>query len=196
MEIILLSFDLILTITAVSAVNTDDLSERNLNDYSINHMKSTDTNVNISIEQQNNQKTDYKQSVKKVSKKKHTKTRTRENKSVKTTTQNNTIQIKDYFCKLNETVSFEAHVTDNTNNVSNGEVVFKINSKTLRDGNNTPIKVKPINGVAKLNYKIFMNSYKDYTLTNRVTGEKVNLSVEDTYKYFKEDDIFGYINYL
>ncbi|WP_294969785.1 FN3 associated domain-containing protein [uncultured Methanosphaera sp.] len=156
---------LILTITAVSAVNTDDLSEHNLNDSNINHMKNTDTNVNISIEHQNNQKTDYKQSVKKVLNKKHTENRTRGNKSVKTTSQNNTIQINDYFCKQNETVSFEAHVTDNINNVSNGEVVFKINSKTLRDENNTPIKVKPINGVATLNYKIFMNSYKDYTLT-------------------------------
>lgn len=90
---------LILTITAVSDVNTDDLSEHNRTDSNINHIKSTDTNVNISIKQQNNQKTDYKQSVKKISNKKHTETRTRGNKSVKTTSQNNTIQIKDYFCK-------------------------------------------------------------------------------------------------
>lgn len=81
--------------------------------------------------------------------------------------------------KTNSTVIFRAKITDeNGNNANSGKAVFKLNGKTLRYSNGTPIKVKIQNGVVSLTYKLPEMSTKQYKLTV-VFSDKLYSQCED-----------------
>ncbi|MDO5851387.1 MAG: Ig-like domain-containing protein [Methanobacteriaceae archaeon] len=66
-----------------------------------------------------------------------------------------------------ETTQLKTLITDiNGNLINSGEVIFKINGRTLKDSNGNTLKSKVINGQSTLDYTIQSNySSKNYTLT-------------------------------
>lgn len=75
------------------------------------------------------------------------------------------VLVDNVVAKKDDVVTFTAHVTDdNGKAVDNGKVVFKLNGNTLKR-NGTPLKVKVVDGVAKLKFTIPNYSAKTYKLT-------------------------------
>ncbi|RAP51747.1 MAG: hypothetical protein BZ138_04460 [Methanosphaera sp. rholeuAM270] len=75
------------------------------------------------------------------------------------------LELDDITAKKADNITFTAYVFDRNNNpVNTGKVVFKLNGKTFKQGNDA-IKVKVVNGIAKLNYTVPAYSAKKYILT-------------------------------
>ncbi len=90
--------------------------------------------------------------------------------------------------KTGQTITLRAKVTDtNDNRIDNDKVVFKLNGKTLKDNNGNPIKVRVIDGEAKLNYTIPpIYSAKTYTLTAVFGGNYQRTETNGTLKLEKK----------
>ncbi len=89
------------------------------------------------------------------------------NKSTNTTTitiqkLNTTLTVNPINGVVQNTIYLQANVTDSQgNNVTGGNVVFKINGKTIRDANGNVIYANVTNGVAKVEYIIPRSLAKD-----------------------------------
>lgn len=88
------------------------------------------------------------------------------------------IILTNTIAKHGDTIKLTAHIYDkNGLTAKNGNVVFKINGKTIKQ-NGKAIKVKVTNGIATLDYTIPEYSAKDYKLTAVYGNETTRL--EDT----------------
>lgn len=85
---------------------------------------------------------------------------------------NITLTVYDTIGKTNNTILLNATVKAvNSTTVNSGKLVFKINGKTLRYDNGTPIYIAIVNGKATYNYTIPCNwSAKNYTITAVYSG--------------------------
>lgn len=81
------------------------------------------------------------------------------------------ITVKNKISTLGETILLEAHITDMyKNNITGGQIVFKINDNTIRNNTKT-IYVQVTNSTATLEYKIPVNyQSKTYKLTAVYSG--------------------------
>ena len=84
---------------------------------------------------------------------------------------NTTLTVYDTIGKANNTILLNATVKAVNSTVNDGKLVFKINGKTLRYDNGTPIYISIVNGKATYNYTIPCNwSAKNYTITAVYSG--------------------------
>ena len=77
-----------------------------------------------------------------------------------------TITTEDITATIAETITLKATITDGSNIINNGKVVFKVNGKTVKDVSGKTIYAKISNGIASVEYTI-PDSYKakNYTIT-------------------------------
>ncbi|MDO5851479.1 MAG: Ig-like domain-containing protein [Methanobacteriaceae archaeon] len=95
---------------------------------------------------------------------------------------NTTITVNPIKAQVKDNITITAIITDaNRNLVNGGNLIFKINGVTIKDNNNTPIKVQVINGTATLQYTIpdgWVN--KNYTITAVYAGNNKYNSITST----------------
>ena len=96
--------------------------------------------------------------------------------------------------KPGEIVKLIAHLTDNGVDVNEGQLVFKLNQVTLKDENDTQVKVNVKDGLAILEYKIPDTlSARTHNLTAVYSSKNYNRTEESTpmtiYRYETHIDI-------
>ncbi|OED30340.1 Ig-like domain-containing protein [Methanosphaera sp. WGK6] len=79
------------------------------------------------------------------------------NTSLIVTKKDANISINSISAKIGETITLEAYISDNNENVTDGKVVFKINGKTIRDDTGNVCYVNVLNGIARINYELPKN---------------------------------------
>ncbi|MDO5851603.1 MAG: Ig-like domain repeat protein [Methanobacteriaceae archaeon] len=85
-------------------------------------------------------------------------------------------------CHAGETINIKTNITDiNGNKLNTGEIIYKLNGKTLKDSNQNTIKTKVINGQTTQEYKIPDNySAKEYKLTIVYSDKNHERTQQDT----------------
>ncbi len=73
---------------------------------------------------------------------------------------------------VDDTVELTAHVTAGDTGINEGQVVFKVNGKSVRDSNGNPIYVDVVDGIAKVNYTIPETISDTYVISGVYTGSK------------------------